>query len=163
MVCPSASEALLIWLVNADNELSLGIIWKIKLDLLALVSVWRIEPGAISRLFIEPLAESERAMANRDEGLSRFDGQKLRDDICRFAVGHQTAEASRQLHQFRRRLVGAKIPQDCGGVAEIRHAALAIQDAWITNLDAAKHRSDLSLAVVLDAPKALAIHAKSKT
>ena len=55
--------------VNADNELSLGIIRKIKLDLLALVSVWRIEPGAISRLFIEPLAEIERAMANRDEGI----------------------------------------------------------------------------------------------
>lgn len=55
--------------VNADNELSLGIIWQIKLDLLALISVWWIEPCAISRLFIEPLAESERAMANRDEGL----------------------------------------------------------------------------------------------
>jgi hypothetical protein len=44
--------------VNADNEFSLGIIWEIELDLLALLSVWRIEPGAISRLFIEPLAES---------------------------------------------------------------------------------------------------------
>jgi hypothetical protein len=37
--------------VSADNELSLGIIWQIKLDLLALVSVWRIEPGAVWRAF----------------------------------------------------------------------------------------------------------------
>ena len=74
--------------VNADNELSLGIIRQIKLDLLALISVWRIELGAISRLFIEPRAESERAMANRDKGLRRFDRQKLRDDIGCFAVGH---------------------------------------------------------------------------
>jgi hypothetical protein len=84
--------------VNAHNELSLGIIWQIEFDLLALVSVWRIEPGTISRLLIEPFSESERTMANRDKGLRRFDRQKLRDDICRFAVGHQTAEASRQLH-----------------------------------------------------------------
>lgn len=49
-------------------ELALRIIRLIQLDLLALVSVWRIEPGAVSRLFIEPLTDSERAMANCDKG-----------------------------------------------------------------------------------------------
>ena len=33
--------------VNADDELSLGVIGQIKLDLCAVIRVWRIEPGAI--------------------------------------------------------------------------------------------------------------------
>jgi hypothetical protein len=71
--------------VNADDEFSLRIIWQIKLDLLALISVWRIEPGAISRLLVETLAESKRAMTNRGERFRRFVRQKLCDHVGRLA------------------------------------------------------------------------------
>jgi len=91
--------------VNADNELSLGIIWKIKLDLLALVRVWRIEPGAISRLSSSRLPRASVRWRTVTKDSVDLTG-KIRDDICRIAVGHQTAEASRQLHQFRRRSPG---------------------------------------------------------
>jgi len=43
----------------------------------------------------------------------------------------------------------------------MRQAAFAIQDARVADLDAAKDRSDFALGVVLDAPKALAIHAEA--
>src|SRR5208283_4528204 len=64
--------------VNADDELSLGVIGQIKLDLCAVVRVWRTEPGAISRPFIEPFAEIEHAMANREGGFRRLNRQKFR-------------------------------------------------------------------------------------
>ena len=70
--------------VNADDELSLGVIGQIKLDLCAVVRVWRTEPGAISRPFIEPFAEIERAMANREEGFRRLNRQKIREHVPRF-------------------------------------------------------------------------------
>jgi hypothetical protein len=77
----------------------------------------------------------------------------------RFRNAHRTV--SRELLYRLHPSVGAKVAPDCRGGAEIQHAALAIQDAWITNLDAAKHRSDLALVVVFDPSKAFAIHAKS--
>jgi hypothetical protein len=43
----------------------------------------------------------------------------------------------------------------------MRQAAFAIQDARVADVDAAKHRSDFALGVVLDAPKALAVHAEA--
>lgn len=55
-----------------------------------------LEPCAISRYFIETLAEIERAMANRDEGFRRFNRQKLCDHVCRLAVGHHTTLARRR-------------------------------------------------------------------
>jgi hypothetical protein len=48
--------------VNADNELSLEVIWQIKLDLVAFFLLRRLEPCAISRLFIKSLADIERAV-----------------------------------------------------------------------------------------------------
>jgi hypothetical protein len=42
------------------------------LDLLAFIRLGRIEPCSVSRLFIDPLAEIERAMAKRDEGFHRL-------------------------------------------------------------------------------------------
>ena len=41
---------------------------------------------------------------------------------------------------------------------ELAKQAIAIQDARVADVDAAKHRSDFALGVVLDAPKALAVH-----
>jgi len=80
--------------VNADNELSLGVIRQIELDLVAFFLLRWLEPSAISRLFIETLTEIESAMENRDKGFRRFNRQKFCEHVRRLAVGHQTAQAS---------------------------------------------------------------------
>ena len=38
---------------------------------------------------------------------------------------------------------------------------LAVHDPRISNLNAAKHRPDLALAIILDPSKALAVHAEA--
>ncbi len=61
--------------VNADHKFPLMIVGQIKLDLLALVRMRRVEPRTFSRLLIETFAEVERAMANRNKGLRDVTGR----------------------------------------------------------------------------------------
>jgi hypothetical protein len=145
--------------IDADDELFASIARKLHLELTSFIHLRSRTPRFLGDLVVEPLADTDRPLADSCMRLGRLDGQEFREHAGRLSIRDQASQPCRQFHQLGRCPIRADFLERRERGVHPWMAIRAQHPAGVANLHRAEHRSNSTRRIVLDWPKVVAIRA----